>query len=104
MRKLLHSNFFFQFECRRCSRQPKLLRVKTYPRGSGCDPESGLRACRASDAVAPFEKRIKICQDRMEKVCDAPCFGCPTFCRPDKQLWCEDVYKVRNISEATITQ
>ena len=63
-----------------------------FPRG--CHPETGVRNCRRKEKNHPFEKKIKICQEQMEKVCDSPCFNCPTFCQPKKEFWCEDEYKV----------
>ncbi len=53
-----------------------------------------MKNCREISSVSPFKKRVKICQEKRVKKCDSPCFNCPLFCRPNKQYWCEDNYKV----------
>ena len=58
------------------------------------DMKSGLAAMIT--ATEEFVRSTKTCQEMVEKVCDSPCFDCPTYCQPHKQYWCTDEYEVRN--------
>jgi hypothetical protein len=54
------------------------------------------RECSNDEKVVTKKQEIKICNPILDKVCPKnPCKTCPMFCRPNKQIWCEDDFQVR---------
>jgi hypothetical protein len=53
------------------------------------------RECSNDEKVVTKKQEIKICNPILDKVCPKnPCKTCPMFCRPNKQIWCEDDFQV----------
>ena len=82
-----------EHECETCVTKPEVVVNERFT-ASDCDESDGVRACIKTLRTVQFPKRVKICHERMRKKCDSPCFDCPTYCRPNKQYWCEDDFKV----------
>jgi hypothetical protein len=60
---------------------------------------SGERDCRSTERFVALPKVIEICQEKLRLECPngggkKGCPGCPTFCRPREQNWCEQQFEV----------
>ena len=82
--------------CSICVSQPEVrVRARYPPECQEAGGDTMVRNCvQRSSRVERVEKKFKICSEKMSQVCDSPCFNCPKFCRPFKQFWCEDGFKV----------
>jgi len=82
-----------------CKKVPRRVPVPVF--GPKCISEgqgSHVSDCKVLRRTEPLVHKVRLCTTEAEKSCSGPCYNCPSFCQPARQMRCETTHQVTSVT------